>query len=90
MRQPPVPETEQPDPMLQMSTGWLGAGGTTLGAFVIALILGIVLYGLNSPTAPEHTATAPPAAALSKPAQGGQPSTPAQSAPLANESGVKG
>ncbi|HTV34793.1 MAG TPA: hypothetical protein VMF12_00050 [Xanthobacteraceae bacterium] len=45
----PLPETDQPDPMLQLSVGRLGAGSVTLAAAFGAIILGVVLYGLNSP-----------------------------------------
>jgi hypothetical protein len=38
----------QPDPALRMMDGQLGAIGLTLLALVSALILGIVLYGLNA------------------------------------------
>lgn len=45
----PPQVTEQPDPMLQLSVGRVGAGSITLVAIAAAIILGIVLYGLNSP-----------------------------------------
>ena len=43
----PPTVTEQPDPMLQMSTGRVGWPGLTLFAVVAALILAVVFYGLN-------------------------------------------
>ncbi len=58
----PAQVTEQPDPMLQMSTGRMGAGGVTLVAIAIAAIIGLVLWGLNSRAPTEHTVAAPPAA----------------------------
>jgi hypothetical protein len=40
-------ETNQPDPMLQMSTGRMGSGGMSLVAIAIVVILAVVFYGLN-------------------------------------------
>jgi uncharacterized protein HemX len=37
---------DQPDPMLALSTGKMGAGGIALVALAIAVILGIVFYAL--------------------------------------------
>jgi hypothetical protein len=42
-------EREQPDPALQLSVGRVGAGAITLVAVVCAIIVGVVLWGLNSP-----------------------------------------
>lgn len=85
----PLQEANQPDPMLQLTTGRMGAGGITLAALVIAVVLGIVFYGLNSPVTPEQTAAAPvPHSA--QPQAGGKSGPAAPSAPRANESGVKG
>jgi hypothetical protein len=86
----PMPEAHQPDPMLQMTTGRMGAGSTTLVAVVIAFIIAVVFYGLNSHVAPEHTAAAPSAAQGSPLAAGGKSGPPTPSAPRANESGNKG
>jgi hypothetical protein len=89
----PLQEANQPDPMLQITTGHLGAGGITLAALVVAVILGIVFYGLNSRVGDEHTAAAPPTASSTPPAQpqaAGKGGPAAPSAPRANESGVKG
>jgi hypothetical protein len=47
----PVYETEQPDPA-QLSEGEMGPGSITLGAIAIAVILGVVFYGLNAATPP--------------------------------------
>lgn len=41
--------SEQPDPALQLSVGRVGAGSITLVAVVCAIIVGVVLWGLNSP-----------------------------------------
>ena len=57
----PTQEAEQPDPMLQMSVGRVGAGGITLFALVSAIVLGIVFYGLNAGRGPEQTASTSPA-----------------------------
>jgi hypothetical protein len=65
----PVYETEQPDPA-QSGAGRMGVGSITLAAIAAAVILSVVLYGLNStPPAPQAT-TATPAAggAAAKPA----------------------
>jgi hypothetical protein len=89
----PIQESQQPDPMLQMSIGGMGAGGLTLVALVAVLILGVVFYGLNSGGTAEQTAAAPPAppvAHSAKPQAGGNSGAATPSAPRANESGVKG
>jgi hypothetical protein len=57
----PTQEAQQPDPMLQMSTGHVGAGGITLFALVSAIVLSIVFYGLNAGRGPEQTASTSPA-----------------------------
>jgi hypothetical protein len=68
----PPQERNQPDPVLQLSVGRLGAGWITLVAVLAVIIIAVVLYGLNSPAPAEH-ATAPAAAsnAASAPAAGG-------------------
>ena len=89
----PTQEAHQPDPMLQMSTGWVGAGGITLVALAIVVILGIVFYGLNGRETVQETAAtppAPPAAQSTKPAPGGKGAAATAGAPRANNSGVKG
>ena len=89
----PTQEAHQPDPMLQMSTGWVGASGITLVALAIAVILGIVFYGLNGRETTQRTAAAPPnppAVQSTRPAAGGKGSAATPSAPRANASGVKG
>ena len=45
----PHQEREQPDPALQLSGGRVGAGGITLVAVACAIIIAVVLWGLNSP-----------------------------------------
>lgn len=52
----PPAELHQPDPFLQMSRGGMGAGWVTVVAIGIAVVLGVVFYGLNGPNTP---ATAP-------------------------------
>jgi uncharacterized protein HemX len=69
-------EKHQPDPMLQMSTGRIGAGGLSLVALIIAVILGVVFYGLNSPTISHEAAAAPTAKSAAPP-----PGTAAPAAP---------
>lgn len=89
----PIQEANQPDPMLQLTTGHIGAGGITLAALVVAAILEIVFYGLNTRVGVEHTAAAPSAASsasTTQPQAGGKGGPPAASAPRANQSGVKG
>ena len=54
----PTQEKHQPDPLLQISAGRMGAGGVTLVALGIALILGFVFWGLNSRVEPGNPATA--------------------------------
>ena len=44
----PTEETNQPDPILQLSVGRIGAGPVALVAVIAALILGVVFYALNS------------------------------------------
>lgn len=67
---PDLPPTikEQPDPFLQMSSERMGAGGITLITLAAAIILGVVLFGLNSAVttrarAPLSPSTTPAAAA---------------------------
>jgi hypothetical protein len=45
----PHQERKQPDPALQLSVGRVGAGGITLVAVACAIIIAVVLWGLNSP-----------------------------------------
>ena len=45
----PSQERTQPDPSLRLSVGRVGAGGITLVAVICAIIIGVVLWGLNSP-----------------------------------------
>ena len=92
-RRLPIQETQQPDPLMRLSVGRLGAGGISLAALVIAAIIGIVFYGLNqaSVTAP---ASAPSSSAPSLGTGGGAhagiDSAAKPSAPRTNESGLKG
>ncbi len=58
----PPQERQQPDPVLQLSVGRLGAGSVTLVAIAAAIIIAVVLYGLNSPAPSAEHATAPAAA----------------------------
>ncbi len=44
----PLQEKEQPDPMLQVTTGRIGVGGVTLFAIAAVAILCIVFYGLSN------------------------------------------
>ncbi|MGH6672406.1 MAG: hypothetical protein ACRECV_10600 [Xanthobacteraceae bacterium] len=68
----PIAETDQPDPMLQIGVGRVGAGSITLVGVIAAIILGVVLYGLNSP-APNAEAAATPPNAAAAPAAAGKP-----------------
>ena len=63
----PTEEKNQPDPMLQISIGAAGAGGIALVALASAVILGIVLYGLNAGGGAEQAASTPPAAHNTQP-----------------------
>lgn len=58
----PVQEKEQPDPLLQISTGRVGAPGLTLFAVIVVVILSVVMYGLNGRNS-EGQAQAPAATA---------------------------
>jgi hypothetical protein len=71
----PSYETEQPDPA-QVSAGRMGVGSITLASIAAAVILGVVLYGLNS-TPPSPRAAPPAQAASSAPAAGGAAAHPA-------------
>jgi len=82
----PSQERNQPDPMLQITTGHMGATGITLAALVIAVILGVVFYGLNSRAGAEHAA----ATHSAQRAAGGKAGPSAPTAPGVNQSGVKG
>jgi hypothetical protein len=64
----PLYEIEQPDPA-QLSEGEMGLGSITLGAIAIAVILGVVFYGLNAtPPAPQAAAPAQTASPAANPA----------------------
>jgi hypothetical protein len=84
----PEEEKHQPDPMLQMSTGDIGAGGIALVGLVSAVVLGIFLYGLNAGEK-EQTASAP-ALQNANPQDGGNSGAATPGAPRANQTGVKG
>jgi hypothetical protein len=61
---PPVQEQQQPDPMLQMSTGGrIRAGGISLVALAVVVIVGFVLYGLNDHPAGNGATSPAPASA---------------------------
>jgi hypothetical protein len=70
----PPQESHQPDPILQLSVGRLGAGSITLVAVVAAVILAVVFYGLNSP-APDAQSVGAPKSASSAPQGGGHSPT---------------
>ena len=82
---PPL-ETQQPDPILQLSVGRLGAGTVTLVAAIAALILGVVLYGLNSSAPPPHRVATQNS--LASPAAAGAKAAPA--APSKQSAGTAG
>ena len=84
----PIMEAQQPDPMMQ--TGRLGAVGISIAAVVVAIVLGVVLYGLNEHTADNTAAPPSTTAAGQNPAAGGNSGAATPGAPRANESGVKG
>jgi hypothetical protein len=86
----PPTETQQPDPLLQITTGRVHAGGITIAAVVVVAIVGIVLYGLNARTTSEPAAAPPSTTAAHQPAAGGAAGAPTPGAPRANASGVKG
>jgi len=73
---------EQPDPMLQMSVGRIGARAVTLVAVIAAVILAVVFYGLNSPPPANKNAGTPVSAATSP--AGGNQGAPATPAPQGN------
>src|SRR5579872_3814180 len=83
----PTQETQQPDPMLQMSTGKIGPAGLTLVALCAAAILGAVFYGLNGPDTERAKAGATgagPAVAANNPAPPtAAPPAPQQTGPRA-------
>lgn len=81
----PPQESNQPDPALQMSIARVGTGGITLVAVICAAILGVVLYGLNSPASKTQLASVP--AAPSAPAAGGQSGPAIPRAPETHNSG---
>jgi hypothetical protein len=85
----PTQETQQPDPMLQMSAGHVGAGGITLFALVSAIVLSIVFYGLNAGRGPEQTASTSPAHS-SQPAAGENSGATKPGTTQSNEHGGNG
>jgi hypothetical protein len=86
----PTEENHQPDPMLQPSTAEIGASGITLVALASAIVLGIVLYGLNSGGGAEQAASAPPAAQSTHQPAGGNHSATSPGASGTKENGAKG
>ncbi len=78
----PIPVKEQPDPLLQMSTGRVGVGGLALFAVVVVLILGVVLYGLNG-----NFAATPAPSAQSSAAAAGNSAAPAPAPPKNTNTG---
>jgi uncharacterized protein HemX len=89
----PTQETQQPDPMMQISTGRAGPVSLSLAALAVAAILGLVFYGLNDGGTNERTAAPTPAPApaqSAQPAAGGKGGAATPGAPRTNESGVKG
>jgi|HubBroStandDraft_5_1064220.scaffolds.fasta_scaffold321311_1 hypothetical protein len=78
----PTPVKEQPDPLLQMSTGKTSVGGMTLCALAAVVILAVVLYGLNAPSDTASTSVPPSSVAQSSaPAAGGHGGPAAPTAP---------
>jgi hypothetical protein len=61
----PLPVKEQSDPLLQTSTGRMGAGGLSLILLAVVIIMSLVFYGLNGPNSGSSSA---PASATSAPA----------------------
>ena len=84
----PEQEKQQPDPMLQMSTGRMGGGTITIAAVAAAIVLGVVFYGLNAGFRTDQAS--PGAAQSARPQAGGNSGTANPGPPRANESGVKG
>jgi hypothetical protein len=74
----PTPVKEQPDPFLQMSTGKSSVAGIALFALAAAVILCVVLYGLNAPV---HVAST--SAPQSSSAQSGAPAAGGHGGPAA-------
>jgi hypothetical protein len=71
----PVYKTGQPDPA-QLSADRMGVASITVAAIAAAVILGVVLYGLNS-TLPAPQAAAPAQTTSSAPAAGSGAANPA-------------
>jgi hypothetical protein len=82
----PPQVTQQPDPMLQLSVGRLGAGSVTLAAVAAAIVLAVVLYGLNSPAPNTQDVATPPGPASAPGARG----KPGPAAPSAQHTGNTG
>jgi hypothetical protein len=74
-------------PLLQMSTGRVGAGGLTLLGLLVAVILGVLFWGLNSPDTPVHSPGGPRAAQSNEPAAGSHSGAPMPGAPRSTRSG---
>jgi hypothetical protein len=83
------PEEIQLDPMLRLGAGRVRAWGITLLAVVIAVVLYVFFYGINSPN-PTNRATVPVPMQAAKPHAGGSSGASTPGPPRANESGVKG
>jgi hypothetical protein len=85
----PPQEVDQPDPGLQLSVGRLGAGSVALVAAICAVILAVVLYGLNSPAPNTQVAGTPPSQS-SAPAAGGKGGPPSPATPTPQQTNNSG
>ena len=87
----PPQEREQPDPSLQLSVGRVGAGGITLVAVLCAIIIAVVLWGLNSPVPNAQDVSTAASSSTNPPARGtsgaGAPNPQPQPSNKANGSG---
>ncbi len=59
-RRRPTPDELQPDPQLKLSTGRANWMRITMVAAACAVILGLMIYGLNQPTQDGSTAATSP------------------------------
>ena len=85
----PRHERNQPDPAMQLNVGRVGAGSITLVAVVCAIIIGVVLWGLNSP-APNARNVSPAASASTNPPGPGSSGAGTPNQPSNNTNAGKG
>ena len=85
--EPPMPETEHPQPDPFLGPRPIGAVALTCIALVVAAIIGVTLWGLNGPEQARHAAAVSSTTHDKKPAAGGKSGAATPGAPRTTRSG---